>query len=143
MRVLCCLDGTNSAQIAKATEMLSQGPTLGLLHVIDTGPRRDMDRIRERFFRPKAHHLPHEKEMLESEKASAQDILSGARRCWARKACNERKAEREIVNAAAEWRADRDCLFSANMGKTLKLGRDPSGMLHDLSWITHLVRSCL
>lgn len=125
MRVLCCLDGTNSAQIAKATEMLSQSLTLGLLYVIDTGPRRDMDRIRERFFRPKAHHLPHEKEMLETEKASAQDILSAARRYFgdAESMQREGRPEREIVNAAADWRADVVIVCSrAEYGEKAQIG---------------------
>lgn len=110
MRVLCCLDGTNAAQIAAATQMLAaaQPFALGMLHVIDTGPRRDMDRIRKRFFRSRKHHLPHEEEMLESEKASADDILGEGTRYLANAESMRREGrpEREIVNAAAEWRAD-------------------------------------
>ena len=101
MRVLCCLDGTNSAQIAKATEMLSQGLTLGLLH------------------------LPHEKEMLETEKASAQDILSAARRYFGDGESMQREGrpEREIVNAAAEWRADVVIVCSrAEYGEKAQIG---------------------
>jgi hypothetical protein len=53
MHVLCCLDGTNGEQVSKATEMLSatQPLTLGILYVIDTGPRKDIGQTRERFFR--------------------------------------------------------------------------------------------
>ena len=73
MRVLCCLDGTNAEQIATATEMLSasQPLTLSILYVIDIGPRAKMGHLRERFFRSPAQRLPHEQEMLESEKSSA------------------------------------------------------------------------
>jgi hypothetical protein len=103
MRVLCCLDGTNAEQIAKATEMLSaaQPLTLAMLHVIDTGPRRDMDRIRERFFRSRARLLPHEEEMLETEKLSALEVLDAGRRYWtdAESMQLEGRPEREIVNA--------------------------------------------
>ncbi len=110
MRVLCCLDGTNAAQIAKATEMLAatQSRAIAILHVIDTGPRRDMDRIRDRFFRSKARHLPHEEEMLETEKKSAQEILDAGRGYLADAETIEREGrpEREIVNVAAEWNAD-------------------------------------
>jgi nucleotide-binding universal stress UspA family protein len=110
MRVLCCLDGTNAAQIAKATEMLLAAPPLAIaiLHVIDTGPRRDMDRIRDRFFRSRARHLPHEEEMLETEKKSAQEVLDAGRGYLADAETMEREGrpEREIVNVAAEWKAD-------------------------------------
>jgi hypothetical protein len=51
MRVLCCLDGTNVGQVSKATEMLSAAEpvTLGIRFVTDTGPRQDIERLRERF----------------------------------------------------------------------------------------------
>ena len=111
MRVLCCLDGTNAAQIAKATEMLSAAPpplAIAILHVIDTGPRRDMNRIRDRFFRSRVRHLPHEEEMLETEKKSAQEVLDAGRGYLADAETMEREGrpEREIVNVAAEWKAD-------------------------------------
>ena len=108
MRVLCCLDGTNSAQIAKATGMLAEDLTLALLHVIDTGPRQDLDRLRERFFRPPAHRLPHEREIRETEKASAEDILSAGQQHVSRAEIirREGRPEREIVNTTAEWQAD-------------------------------------
>jgi nucleotide-binding universal stress UspA family protein len=110
MRVLCCLDGTNAEQIAKATEMLSasQQLTLSILYVIDIGPRTEMDHLRERFFRSRARHLPHEEEILESEKASAKDILNAGLRYLARAETIEREGRpgHEIVNVAAEWQAD-------------------------------------
>jgi nucleotide-binding universal stress UspA family protein len=110
MRVLCCLDGTNAEQIAKATEMLSasQQLTLSILYVIDIGPRTEMDHLRERFFRSRARHLPHEEEILESEKASAKDILNAGLRYLAHAETIEREGRpgHEIVNVAAEWQAD-------------------------------------
>jgi nucleotide-binding universal stress UspA family protein len=110
MRVLCCLDGTNAEQIAKATEMLSAGQqlTLSILYVIDIGPRTEMDHLRERFFRSRARHLPHEEEILESEKASAKDILNAGLRYLAHAETIEREGRpgHEIVNVAAEWQAD-------------------------------------
>ena len=127
MRVLCCLDGTNAEQIGKALEMLSaiQPLTVGMLHVIDTGPRKDIDLVRERFLRPPMHpphppphpppppmhpphHIPREEEMSEAERASAQEILNEGRGYFASAETLERQGrpELEIVNLAAEWRAD-------------------------------------
>ena len=122
MRVLCCLDGTNAGQIGRALEMLAATPplTVGMLHVIDVSPRRDIDLLRERFLRrpmqpshhPPPTHPPHpvprEEEMSGADRASAQEILSEgcryfpAAETWAR----EGRPEIEIVNLAAEWRAD-------------------------------------
>ena len=110
MRVLCCLDGTNAEQIAKAAEMLStiQPLTLSILYVIDIGPRSEMDHLRERFFRSSTQRLPHEQEMLESEKSSARDILNAGLRYLAHAETIEREGRpgHEIVNVAAQWQAD-------------------------------------
>ena len=69
MRVLCCLDGTNVEQVRKATAMLSTSEplTLGLLYVIDTGPREDMGRTRERFLRRPGPPASREQEMRQTE----------------------------------------------------------------------------
>ena len=123
MRVLCCLDGTNAEQIGRALEMLSavQPLTVGMLYVIDTGPRKDIDLIRERFLRPAMHpphhppplmhpphHVPREEEMSEAERASAQEILKEGRGYLASAETLQREGrpELEIVNSAAEWHAD-------------------------------------
>jgi hypothetical protein len=52
MRVLWCLDGTNVEALSKTTEMLlaTQSLTIGMIYVIDTGPRKDIEHTRERFF---------------------------------------------------------------------------------------------
>ena len=80
MRVLCCLDGTNVEQVSKATEMLlaTQSLTLGILYVIDTGPRKDIEHTRERFLRPPGPPGPREHEMQQAEHAAAEDILNEA-----------------------------------------------------------------
>ena len=110
MRVLCCLDGTNVEQVSKATKMLStsQPLTLAILYVTDTGPRHDIKHLRERLLRPPGHPSPREEEMLQAEKASAQDILNeGFRYIPAAEALQRQgRPEREIVNTAAEWQAD-------------------------------------
>src|SRR5260370_22019462 len=110
MRVLGCLDGTNVEQVSKATEMLSATPslTLGILCVIDTGPRKDIEHTRERFLRPPSPPGSREYEMQQEEQAAAQDILNEGLRYLPNAETFQRpgRPEREIVNVAAEWQAD-------------------------------------
>jgi nucleotide-binding universal stress UspA family protein len=110
MRVLCCLDGTNVEQLTKATGMLSttEPLTIGFLYVTDTGPRHDIEQIRERFLRHPGPQPPREHEMWQAETASAQDILSEGLRCLpgAETLQRQGRPEREIVNTAADWQAD-------------------------------------
>ena len=110
MRVLGCLDGTNVEQVSRATEMLStsQQLTLAILYVTDTGPRHDIEHLRERFLRPPDPPPPREEEIRQAEKTSAQDILNEGLRYFpaAEALQREGRPEREIVNAAAEWQAD-------------------------------------
>src|SRR3981081_4934981 len=110
MRVLCCLDGTNVEQVSKAIEMLSTSQPLpiGLIYVTDSGPRHDIENLRERFLRSPGPPPPREEEMRQAEKLSAQDILNeGLRRFPSAEAIQRQgRPEREIVNAAAEWKAD-------------------------------------
>jgi nucleotide-binding universal stress UspA family protein len=110
MRVLCCLDGTNVEQVSKATTMLSTSETLtlGLLYVIDTGPWKDIGRTRERFLRRPGPPALREQEMQQTEAGAAREILEEGMRHLPGAETLERQGrpEREIVNAAAEWRAD-------------------------------------
>jgi len=110
MRILCCLDGTNVEQVSKATEMLSatQLLTLGILYVIDTGPRKDIEHTRERFLRPTGRPGSREDEMQQAEQAAAQDILNEGLRHLPNADTFQRQGrpEREIVNVAAEWQAE-------------------------------------
>ena len=110
MRVLCCLDGTNVGQVSKAITMLStaEPSTLGILFVSDTGPRHDMEHLRERFLRHPGPPPPREEEMRQAERLSAQDILNEGLRHFpgAERLQREGRPEREIVNTAAEWQAD-------------------------------------
>jgi len=110
MRVLCCLDGTNVEQVSKALRELwaTQAPTLGILYVTDSGPRHDIGHIRERFLRSPGPHGPREHEMQQAEHAAAQDVLNEAlhRLPNAETLQRQGRPEREIVNVAAEWRAD-------------------------------------
>jgi nucleotide-binding universal stress UspA family protein len=110
MRVMFCLDGTNGEQVSKATEMLSatQPLTSGILYVIDTGPRKDIEHTRERFFRRPGPPRSREDEMEKAELAAAQDILNDGLRYIPNAETFRRQGrpEREIVNFAAEWQAD-------------------------------------
>jgi nucleotide-binding universal stress UspA family protein len=110
MRVLCCLDGTNLGQVSKATEMLSatQPLSLGILYVTDTGPRRDIEHMRERFLRPPGPPGPREHEMQQAEHTAADDILNEGMHHFpdAETLQRQGRPEREIVNVAAEWQAD-------------------------------------
>ncbi len=83
MRILCCLDGTNAKQVSQAAQMFStaESLTIALLTVIDVGPRRSIDRTRERFWRPALHHEPVTEEMQAAERAAAFTISSSGRPC--------------------------------------------------------------
>ena len=55
MRVLCCLDGTNTNQLKEAVKQLlraDESNVIGLLYVTDSGPHKNMERKREALFRP-------------------------------------------------------------------------------------------
>ena len=110
MRVLCCLDGTNVGQVSKATGMVSanQPLTLAILYVTDTAPRRDIEHTRERFLRRPGPPGPWAHEMQQAEQAAAEDILNEGLRYLpnAEALLRQGRPEREIVNLAAEWRAD-------------------------------------
>ena len=110
MRILCCLDGTNIKQVSSAAQMFSSAEPLAiaLLTVIDVGPRRDIDRTRERFWRRPLHHEPVTDEMQAAERAASEEILKTGLGSLplAETLLREGRPELEIVNAAAEWRAD-------------------------------------
>ena len=81
---------------------------IALLTVIDTGPREDIDRTRERFLRPPLGQRPVTEEMRAAETAAAQEVLTAglAHVKDAETLVRQGRPELEIVNAAAEWRAD-------------------------------------
>jgi nucleotide-binding universal stress UspA family protein len=110
MRVLVCLDGTNGEQVSKAKELLStaQSLTVGVLYVIDTGPRKDIEHTRERFLRRPGPPRSRGDEMEQAELAAAQDVLNEGLRSLPNAEAIQRQGrpEREIVNVAAEWEAD-------------------------------------
>ena len=111
MRVLCCLDGTNIEQISKALTPFTATETLtiGLLYVIDQGPHGEVERTRERFMRTSGPLFsPRRDQMKQVDDVTAQDILNEGLRYLptAELLRHEGRPEREIVNYAAEWKAD-------------------------------------
>lgn len=110
MRVLCCLDGTNIEQIRTtvSTMLRVDDLTIGLVYVIDSGPHEDMERQRERFFRPPALQPRQKEQMQQAENTAAQDILDEGIRHFpgATPFKREGRPEREIVNLAAQWAAN-------------------------------------
>ncbi len=110
MRVLCCLDGTNSEEVSKAVSALvNPGErTVGLLYVVDSGPHGEMERKREGLIRPRRPSGPLQERVQQADSIAVQDILDeglhyipGAERLQ-----REGRPEREIVLCAAEWQAD-------------------------------------
>ena len=110
MRVLCCLDGTNIEQISTtvSTMLRSEQLTVALVYVIDQGPRGDMERQRERFFRSPGMRPRHREQMHQAENTTAQDILDEGSRYLSGATLFKREGnpEREIVRLAEAWRAD-------------------------------------
>jgi nucleotide-binding universal stress UspA family protein len=108
MRILCCLDGTNVEAVSGATEMVSKDLVVAIIYVVDQGPRQEIEHTRERFFRPPACPPARERQIREVEQSSAREIVDEGLRYLpgAEVFQREGRPEREIVNAAAEWRAD-------------------------------------
>jgi nucleotide-binding universal stress UspA family protein len=110
MRILCCLDGTNSEQMNNAVSslLLADAATIGLIYVIDTRPHREMERQRERFLRPHEFAAPRREQVQQAEQEAARDILEEGVRYFqgASAVQREGRPEREIINYAAQWNAD-------------------------------------
>ncbi len=110
MRLLCCLDGSNTERISHAVTAFlpSEQLTIGLLYVIDSGPHEDIGLQRERFLRPHKLGPARREQMRAAEQSSAQEILDEGLRYFpgAETIRREGRPEREIVNFAAEWNAD-------------------------------------
>ena len=120
MRVLCCLDGTNIEQLSTAvsTMLRSDALMLGAIYVIDSGPHEEIERQRERFLRPPRPPIARREQMRQAEEVSAQDILDEGSRylSGAEPLKREGRPEREIVQCAAEWRADLVVICSRSPG---------------------------
>ena len=110
MRVLCCLDGSNTEPISRALSSLiaTDERTVGLLYVTDTGPHHEMERKREGLLRPRHPSGPLREKIQQAEVFAAQDILQEGLRYLpqAQKLSREGRPEQEIVQCASQWHAD-------------------------------------
>ncbi len=110
MRVLCCVDGTNTEQVSRAvgTLLKAETRTIGVLYVTDIGPREEMQQQRERHLRPAHPPLPRQEQMQQAEGTAAQEILEEGSRSLGGAEMLQRtgRPEREIVQAALSWQAD-------------------------------------
>jgi nucleotide-binding universal stress UspA family protein len=110
MRILCCLDGTNSEQISKVLATMVDGTkqAVGLLYVVDSSPHREMERKREGLMRPRRPGGSLDERMRQAEMAAIQEILSEGLHYIPGAEMLQRTGnpEREIVLQAAEWKAD-------------------------------------
>ncbi|MDQ6662673.1 MAG: universal stress protein [Chloroflexota bacterium] len=110
MRILCCLDGSNSEQMQRAvsTFLNTGASTIGLLYVIDKRPHEEIERQRERFLRGPRITPQRYEQMQQAEGISAQEVLEEAQHSFpdAELLRREGKPEREIVQCAAEWGAN-------------------------------------
>ena len=127
MRVLCCLDGQNIKQISDAVSsfLSTEALTPGLLYVIDSGPQADMERQRESLLRSRDFAGSRLEQMHQAEQDAAQAILEEGKRYLdgAETLLRAGRSEREIVNCAAEWRADLIVLCPrSSQDRNLELG---------------------
>ncbi len=110
MRVLCCLDGTNSEEVSRAMMgvVKPEERVVGLLYVVDSGPHGEMGRKREGLMRPRRPSGPLQDRIQQAETFAVQDILDEGLRYMpgAETLQREGRPEREIVLCATEWRAD-------------------------------------
>ncbi len=80
MRAMLCLDGTNTERLVQlALRFLSlQDLHISLLHVIDTGPSHELERMRQRFIGMGEHGARLLAEMTHAEQEQGQEILATA-----------------------------------------------------------------
>ena len=75
MRILCCLDGTNIAEISHALStflMTADARTIGLLYVTDRGPLEDIGRVRTRHLRPHEMGKARQDQMQQADQYASQ-----------------------------------------------------------------------
>ncbi|BCL77897.1 universal stress protein [Ktedonobacteria bacterium brp13] len=111
MRILCCLDGTNITQLQQAVSTLikiDQQSAIGLLYVIDSGPRHDMQRRRESLFRTGPLPQRQEARMDAAETTAAQDILQEGSKYFPTAEILQRSGqpEQQIIYVIFSWQAD-------------------------------------
>lgn len=124
MRVLCCLDGTNTERLARQVFALlnANDLRLALLYVIDSGPGHEMERMRQRYIGMGQRGAELLAQMTQAEQEQGEEILTTAletfRAHWPERASGtpgqeqlERvllrgKPEQEIARAGAAMSID-------------------------------------
>jgi nucleotide-binding universal stress UspA family protein len=110
MRILCCLDGSNFDQIHTTLQTMFPSEThmLNFLYVIDSGPRREVERKTGPLMRRMSPDHARYEQMRQAEEFNARDVLAEARIQYSNAETISRQGqpEREIVNYAASWSAD-------------------------------------
>lgn len=109
MRILCAIGARRGAEVARQlAEFAHTGADLVLLHVIDTGPRHDLDRLRG----PLHSHHEHQAEIDVAEEDAAKSALKEAAEEAARSGfpfierLERGRPEHVIVSVASEIGAD-------------------------------------
>ncbi|HCI79198.1 MAG TPA: hypothetical protein DHW02_05880 [Ktedonobacter sp.] len=110
MRVLCCLDGSNIEHIHTAIEsmLLKDALTIGFIYIIDSGPRKEVERQTGPLLRHTRPDAARYEQMRQADATSAQETLAEGQKLYpdAETIQREGRPEREIVNYAVEWNAD-------------------------------------
>jgi nucleotide-binding universal stress UspA family protein len=80
MRVLCCLDGTNTERLVQQTFALLNANNLRLmlLYVIDIGPGHEMERLRHRYIGMGQRGADLLAQTVEAEQEQGEEILATA-----------------------------------------------------------------
>jgi len=110
MRILCCLDGTNTEHVRHAIGMMSLvgAHVIALMTVADAGPPSDQDRSRQPFGHQPNPRPPFGEAGLAAARAAAAKILEAALGLLpgSEILVRQGRPELEIMTTAAAWRAD-------------------------------------
>jgi nucleotide-binding universal stress UspA family protein len=81
MRTLLCLDGTNTERLAQWTfqHLNMQDIRLVLLHIVDSGPAHDLERLRQRFVGMGERGARLLAEMMQAEQEKGDEVLAAAK----------------------------------------------------------------
>jgi nucleotide-binding universal stress UspA family protein len=81
MRVLLCLDGSNTERLAQWVfqHLKMQEWQIVLLHVVDSGPGQELERLRQRFIGMGERGARLLAEMMQAEQEQGNELLAAAR----------------------------------------------------------------
>jgi nucleotide-binding universal stress UspA family protein len=108
MRVLCCLDGTNTERLARQVFALLSVHALQLvlLHIVDVGPGHEMERLRQRYMGTGQRGADLLAQMQEAEQEQGEEIVATAqaafRAAWPGSAPSPEQIESAILRGKPE-----------------------------------------